>query len=73
MKLLCLLLFIATPVVATPITTCLDYTPFTINANGEKRWRGPNIEALHHITTQLSMELDASIRAPFARCSLLVA
>ncbi len=73
MKLLCLLLLlIATPVVATSITTCLDYTPFTINANGDKRWRGPNIETLHHITTQLSMELDASIRAPFARCLALL-
>lgn len=54
------------------ITTCLDYTPFHLSKDGKKNWNGQNIETLHHIAKQLSLDLDTSIRAPFARCIKLL-
>jgi len=51
-----------------PVKTCLDYTPFVIVEDGKKKWNGPNIETLHHISKELNIELDTSVRAPFVRC-----
>ncbi len=56
------------PLCAQQVTTCLDYTPFTLNEENEKQWNGPNVETLYYITEAMNMTLDASIRAPFARC-----
>jgi len=73
MKILALLLLVFfSPTYAKTITTCLDYTPHMNINNGAKKWSGPNIETLHHIAKQLSMELDTTIRAPFARCMVLL-
>lgn len=61
-------IFFSFPVFSNTMTTCLDYTPFFAGKNGEKEWSGPNIETLHSLSKQLAVKLDASIRAPFARC-----
>lgn len=59
---------------AAPVTvsTCLDYTPFEYDGRGEKVWNGRNIEVLHLVVERLGYQLDASTRAPFARCMKLL-
>jgi len=65
-----ILMILSLPTLANmkSISTCLDYSPFIIDKIGKKKWNGPNIETLHHLTIQMSLELDTTIKAPFARC-----
>jgi len=60
------------PAASKTLTTCLDYEPYTVNPDGTILWAGRNIEMLSHLATQLSLELDMSIRAPFTRCLSLL-
>ena len=62
------LLLLSFQCVSESITTCLDFEPFEITADGKTKWNGSNIETLHHVAQAASLDLDTRIRAPFARC-----
>ncbi|MFC3093836.1 hypothetical protein DRW07_10180 [Alteromonas sediminis] len=57
---------------AERLSTCSDYTPYTLNADGSKQWAGTNMETLFKLALTLDVSLDTSIRAPFVRCMALL-
>jgi polar amino acid transport system substrate-binding protein len=48
--------------------TCTDYTPFVLEQDGSKNWRGRNAQVLFELTQMLSIEIDFSQRTTFVRC-----
>lgn len=67
-----LTLLTSLPALSASVSTCLDYSPFHYDINGNKRWGGNNIETLTRVTKTLGYKLDTSVRAPFVRCVKLL-
>lgn len=60
------------PLLAKTMSTCLDYSPFYFNDDGQKVWSGNNIETLSLVAKEMGLTLDTSTRAPFVRCVKLL-